>query len=254
VSTALVPLDTLGKEIAAQIERGDKAAAKAEEHYISAGQRLAEARTRVAAEGSKFTDFLAKHDIGRSRAYDILAVTDGRKTFDGIRAKAAERAARHADKNREARVISESVTNGQRVRAATEDEQVAAFKAAWNNAGAETRRIFAEWVGIVPIGQPSQSDLIAEIAALKARIAELESDVETLTATSNESADASVEFAHFLFRQIPAEEMPHALALYEKADKWATIRELRRLHSERDSAPAIYTRADAPKFLLPELA
>jgi len=108
--SALVPIDTLGKEIKARIEAGDKAMGKAEDHYLAAGLQLAEARRRVADDGGSFRAFLDNHGIGRSRAYDILAVTDGRKTFDGIRAKAAERAAKHAATNREARL---SVSNGQ---------------------------------------------------------------------------------------------------------------------------------------------
>ncbi|GHE49985.1 hypothetical protein GCM10019059_06570 [Camelimonas fluminis] len=108
--SALVPIDTLGQEIKARIEAGDKAMGKAEDHYLAAGLQLAEARRRVAGDGGSFRAFLDNHGIGRSRAYDILAVTDGRKTFDGIRAKAAERAAKHAATNREARL---SVSNGQ---------------------------------------------------------------------------------------------------------------------------------------------
>jgi len=107
--SALVPIDTLGQEIKARIEAGDKAMGKAEDHYLAAGLQLAEARRRVADDGGSFRAFLDNHGIGRSRAYDILAVTDGRKTFDGIRAKAAERAAKHAAANREARL---SVSNG----------------------------------------------------------------------------------------------------------------------------------------------
>jgi hypothetical protein len=101
--------DDLGKHIRARIVQGDKAAGKAEDHYTAAGIHLKEARERIAKEGGSFDDFLKQYDIGRSRAYDLLAVADGKKTFAGIRAKAAERAARHAEKNRVAR---ESVSNG----------------------------------------------------------------------------------------------------------------------------------------------
>ncbi|MDR6955217.1 hypothetical protein J2X65_004596 [Ancylobacter sp. 3268] len=105
---ALVPIDTLGAEIRARLEAGDKAIGKAEDHYLAAGLRLIEARQRVEAEGGSFREFLATHQIGKSRAYEVMAVAGGTKTFSGIRAKTAERVARHAEKSREA----VSVSNG----------------------------------------------------------------------------------------------------------------------------------------------
>ncbi|MCB4771177.1 hypothetical protein LGR54_21435 [Ancylobacter sp. Lp-2] len=111
--TALVPLDTLGAEIKARLEAGDKAIGKAEDHYLAAGLRLVEARQRVEAEGGAFREFLAAHGIGKSRAYEVMAVAEGKKTFAGIRAKTAERVARHAERSREAL----SVTSGHSVEA-----------------------------------------------------------------------------------------------------------------------------------------
>lgn len=110
--TALVPLDTLGAEIRARLEAGDKALGRAEDHYLAAGLQLVGARRRVEADGRSFRDFLAEHQIGKSRAYDLIAVAEGKKTFAGIRAKTAERVARHAERGREAMV---SATNGHAV-------------------------------------------------------------------------------------------------------------------------------------------
>jgi hypothetical protein len=104
--SALIPLDTLGAEIRSRLEAGDKAIGKAEDHYLAAGLRLVEARQRVEAEGGSFREFLAEHSIGKSRAYDVMAVAEGKKTFAGIRAKTAERVARHAERSREALSVS----------------------------------------------------------------------------------------------------------------------------------------------------
>lgn len=114
---ALVPLDTLGAEIRSRLEAGDKAIGKAEDHYLAAGLRLVEARQRVEAGGGSFREFLAEHCIGKSRAYDVMAVAEGKKTFAGIRAKTAERVARHAERGREAL----SVSNGHTVEAVVGD-------------------------------------------------------------------------------------------------------------------------------------
>jgi len=111
VSTSLLPLDTLAGTIKAHIAAGDKAQGKAEEHYKAAGIHLMEARDRVKSEGKAFSAFLIGHHIGSSRAYELIAIANGTKTLADIRATVADRAARHADKNRRAREAS--VSNGQ---------------------------------------------------------------------------------------------------------------------------------------------
>jgi len=103
-----VPLDTIAAEIKARIEAGDRAADKAADHYRAAGLRLLDAKAAVAADGLKFDDWLSKNDIGRSRAYELIAIAKGTKTLAGIRAATADRVARHAKSNRPA----ESVSNG----------------------------------------------------------------------------------------------------------------------------------------------
>lgn len=115
-STALlVTLESVGVEIRSRLELADKALGKAEDHYRAAGLQLIDVKKRIAASGqdgdgaSTFEAFLKQHSIGRSRAYDMIAIADGKKTLANVRAKAAVRAAAHANRNRTALA---SVSNG----------------------------------------------------------------------------------------------------------------------------------------------
>lgn len=115
MSGMLIPIDTIGREIKARIEAGDKALDKAEQHYIAAGIQLLEAKKRLKQTGEmRFSAFLFSYCKGmkETRAYELIALGDGRTTLAEIRAKGAERVARHAEKNRQARAES-SVTNGE---------------------------------------------------------------------------------------------------------------------------------------------
>jgi hypothetical protein len=196
VSTALIAINTLGAEIKARIDAGDKALAKAEDHYLAAGIQLVEARRRVSEDGGSFKAFLVQHGIGRSKAYDILAVTDGKKTFDGIRAKGAERAARHAEAGRIAR---ESVSNGLgAVALLTEVEsQFEMLKQAWEGATKAVRRKFMAWAKL-------------------------------------ESVDdgASIQFARLCFDIIPADEIEDFIALSERAYWPLAMAHLKRLSED----------------------
>lgn len=159
MTTAIVPLDTLGREIKASIDKGDKAAGKAEEHYLAAGLRMVEAKRRVEAERGSFRAFLDQHGIGRSRAYEILAVAEGKKTFVGIRAKAAERQAKHAEQNRIAWEVS--VTNGQ-----SEPESLPTpIDSELETLRAENARLTKE-----------RDDALAEVEGLKAEVHRLKAE------------------------------------------------------------------------------
>jgi hypothetical protein len=77
-----VPIGTLAKEIVACIEKGDSYGEKRDQFYITAGLKLIEARKRV----PNFRAFLAKlGGVAHSRAYDLIAVASGKKTFEQIR-------------------------------------------------------------------------------------------------------------------------------------------------------------------------
>jgi ABC-type transporter Mla subunit MlaD len=71
--SASMALEPLGATIRAHIERGDKAAVRADDHYKAAGLHLSEAKAQLAtadSDGPRFNEFLATCGIGRSRAYD----------------------------------------------------------------------------------------------------------------------------------------------------------------------------------------
>lgn len=112
---SLLPIDTLGAMIVARIERGDMAVAKAEDHYKAAGIHLLEAKARLKRPGEiLWSAFLFSRCKGlcQSRAYELMAIADGRTTLEEIRSKARERKARHDTKNKAARAATDSVTNG----------------------------------------------------------------------------------------------------------------------------------------------
>lgn len=96
MATSLIPLDTLAGTIKAHIAAGDKAFGKAEEHYKSAGLHLIEARDRVKREGMTFSAFIVSQcGLGRSRAYELIAIADGTKTLEEVRSGANDRKVKH---------------------------------------------------------------------------------------------------------------------------------------------------------------
>jgi hypothetical protein len=113
-ATGLVPLDTLAATIKASIIAGDKALDKAEQHYKAAGIHLAEAKKRLPIEqpGKRFTAYIVGEcRMATSRAYELIAIAEGRTTLEEIRAKGRERASKFSQKNKVAR---DSVSNGKR--------------------------------------------------------------------------------------------------------------------------------------------
>ncbi|GHC66708.1 hypothetical protein [Limoniibacter endophyticus] len=115
--STLVAIETLGREIKARVEAGDKALDKAEQHYKAAGIQLLEVHKRLKeTREMRWSAFLFSHArMGRSRAHELMALGDGRTTLEDIRAKGAERARRHAERNRDARL---SVSNVEKTSAA----------------------------------------------------------------------------------------------------------------------------------------
>lgn len=88
---SLLPLSTLAGTIKAHISAGDKAFGKAEEHYKAAGIHLMEARDRVKREGMTFSAFIVSHcSINSSRAYELIAIADGRTSVEELRKKKRE--------------------------------------------------------------------------------------------------------------------------------------------------------------------
>ena len=92
--SAPVSLEQLGNDIVARIAAGDKAKAKASDHYLAAGLRLIEARDKT---GATFTDFLEKFcpTLKRSRAYQLIKIAAGNTTVEAERTRTAERVRKH---------------------------------------------------------------------------------------------------------------------------------------------------------------
>lgn len=96
MKTAIVDLsvDVLASTIKSHLHCGDNAATKAEQHYRKAGALLIELKKATPA-GEDWSDFVkAKVGIGQSRAYELMALAEGRKTLDEIRKASGERVAR----------------------------------------------------------------------------------------------------------------------------------------------------------------
>jgi len=78
--------------IKAHIAAGDKAAQKANDHYISAGQHLATLKKEHAGSWAEWEELLkTKVNIGTGRASELMQIADGRKTVEQIRADASQR-------------------------------------------------------------------------------------------------------------------------------------------------------------------
>jgi len=80
--------------IKAHITAGDKAAQKANDQYISAGQYLKELKSGLSQ--AEFLEIVRdKIGIGKSRAYDLLAIGDGTKTVKQVRDQINVRKIKH---------------------------------------------------------------------------------------------------------------------------------------------------------------
>jgi hypothetical protein len=101
--TSLLPLSTLAGTIKAHIAAGDKAVGKAEEHYKAAGIHLLEAKERVKRTANlTWPAFLVSQcSIQRSRADELIAIAEGKKTLAEVRAASAARVREHAARKKE---------------------------------------------------------------------------------------------------------------------------------------------------------
>lgn len=100
----------LGKRINAHLEKAAQHDAKAQNHRVSAGLLLAQAKE--ACDEGGFTAFRERFcpDLGKSRAYELLAIASGRKTVEQIRADNAERN-RQLRARKKAEVVVRHVTD-----------------------------------------------------------------------------------------------------------------------------------------------
>jgi hypothetical protein len=89
-------LERIGREITARVEKLDKLGVKAVDHVDSIDYLLAEAE-KLCETAEAFAAFKRKHcpALGRSRAYELLAIKEGRKSLEEIRASNRARVAKH---------------------------------------------------------------------------------------------------------------------------------------------------------------
>jgi hypothetical protein len=74
------------------IAKGDKAAAKAEDFYITAGQHLKALKAEHTGTWAEWKILLKeKCGIGKSRASELMQIADGTKTVEGIREATAKK-------------------------------------------------------------------------------------------------------------------------------------------------------------------
>jgi hypothetical protein len=80
---------TLARRVKALVEKGDRAAEKAEQFYKSAGLHIKEIKQKY----SEHWEIIVRDrcGLGRSRAYELMAIADGRTTLERVRAGATER-------------------------------------------------------------------------------------------------------------------------------------------------------------------
>jgi hypothetical protein len=78
--------------IKTHIEKGDQAAKKSEQHYVSAGQYLAQFKGKHKGSWQEWEKLLkTKVGIGKSRASELMQIADGRKSVQEVRADTAKR-------------------------------------------------------------------------------------------------------------------------------------------------------------------
>jgi len=90
-------LEQLGTFAHGHYKAGEKARDRAEQQMISAGLYLKEAKDRLDLRKNpnapmNFAQFLLHHcPIGKSRAYEVISIADGRKTLEEVQQATTER-------------------------------------------------------------------------------------------------------------------------------------------------------------------
>jgi hypothetical protein len=89
-TTAPPPL--LLKAIKEAVARGDRAKVRAENFYITAGQHLKTLKDNYTASWAEWEETLrVRCNLSASRASDLMAIADGRKTVKQVRSDTAQR-------------------------------------------------------------------------------------------------------------------------------------------------------------------
>jgi len=99
-------LQDLAKNIATHLDKARKSEEQAEQHYTAAAKYLAEAQAACDENGFKAFQKKFCPDIGRSRAYELLAVVRGKKTLGEVKDSTRERQRRHRAKKAEQKSVT----------------------------------------------------------------------------------------------------------------------------------------------------
>jgi hypothetical protein len=91
--TSQLPVPSLCKTIKALVTKGDHATKKAEQFYIAAGKHLAELKERCPDQWLQHAK--EKVGIGRSRAYELMAIGTGVRTVEQVRENTRQRVENH---------------------------------------------------------------------------------------------------------------------------------------------------------------
>jgi hypothetical protein len=137
-----VRLEQIGREITARVKKLDNFGAKAVDHVDSIDHLLGEAE-KLCKTSEIFEAFKQRHcpGLGQSRTYELLAIKEGRKSLEDIRALTRARVNKHrATKKHVTEKPSVTLTNGQSV---DPNELGAAAQSQITNALAAPREIDA---------------------------------------------------------------------------------------------------------------
>lgn len=137
-SQALASLPLLIKAIKEHIDKGNQTADKSEQHYISAGQHLADAKLRLEAKNKtirsqkkserteqpqSWKDFVKEHfEFNQQKADLYIAVSDGRKPIAKLRAEQTER--KQVERKRKSTVTSRSKSKEEKAPSHNSDAQL----------------------------------------------------------------------------------------------------------------------------------
>lgn len=90
-----VKLQDLGKKVNAHLTKAAQCEDKAEQHRVSAGQLLVEAKKACDDGGFRKFRELFCPQLGQSRVYELLAIATNKKSIEDIKAGTRERVAKH---------------------------------------------------------------------------------------------------------------------------------------------------------------
>ena len=102
---ARAAVSALARRVKVLTEKGDRAAEKAEQFYKAAGIHIRQIKEQSLDDWE--TVVRGQCNIGRSRAYELMAIADGKTTLEKVRASTNERQKIHKAK-------SQSVNNGRK--------------------------------------------------------------------------------------------------------------------------------------------